>query len=146
MAVMFAIAFLVPDYKIYVILIGPVKIIYVALIAFAFSSLVEFSVNTGGKLAHIGGAAFGYFYTYRYNRGKDISVSFSRFIDRILSVFKPGKKMKVTHKKPKTDQEYNKQKVKNQKELDRILDKISQKGYDSLTKEEKELLFKMGKN
>jgi membrane associated rhomboid family serine protease len=146
MAIMFAIAFLVPDYKIYVILIGPVKIIYVALIAFAFSSLVEFSVNTGGKLAHIGGAAFGYFYTYRYNRGKDISVSFSRFIDTIVSFFKPKTKMKVTHKKPVTDEEYNKKRAQNQKELDRILDKISKKGYDSLTKEEKELLFKMGKN
>lgn len=145
MAIVIAIAVLVPDYKVYVILIGPVKIIYIALIGFALSSLVDFSVNTGGKIAHIGGAAFGYLYTYRYNRGKDISVGFSKFIDSIFSVFKPRKKMKVTHKKPTDDYEYNKQKVHDQKEVDRILDKISQKGYESLTKDEKEMLFKMGK-
>lgn len=145
MAIVISIAVLVPDYRVYVFLIGPVKIIYVALVGFILSSLVDFSVNTGGKIAHIGGAAFGYLYTLRYNRGKDISVGFSRITDGIFSIFKPGKKMKVTHKKPVDDFEYNKEKADQQKEVDRILDKISKKGYDSLTKEEKEMLFKMGK-
>lgn len=146
MAVVMAIAFIEPNYRIYIFLVGPVKIIYVALIGFALSSLVDFSVNTGGKIAHIGGAVLGYYFTVQYNKGKDITMGFSRFLDKVFSWFKPREKMRVTHKKkPSTDYEYNKQKVQNQKEVDRILDKISKKGYDSLTKEEKEILFKMGK-
>jgi membrane associated rhomboid family serine protease len=145
MAVVIAIAFLVPDYKMYVILIGPVKIIYIALIGFALSSLLDFTVNTGGKIAHIGGALFGYYYTLRYNKGKDITMGFSGFMDRLFSFFKPRKRMRVTHKRTANDYEYNKQKAEDQKEVDRILDKISKKGYESLTAKEKELLFKMGK-
>lgn len=146
MAIVVAIAVLVPDYKIYVILIGPVKIIYVALVGFALSSLVDFSVNTGGKIAHIGGALLGYVFTLQYNKGKDITMGFSRFMDKFFHMFSPKKKkMRVTHKKTSTDFEYNKQKAEDQKEMDRILDKISKKGYDSLSKEEKEVLFKMGK-
>lgn len=147
MAIVISIAVMVPEYKIYVILIGPVKIIYVALIGFALSSLVDFSVNTGGKIAHIGGALMGYIFTLQYNKGKDISMGFSRFLDKIIHIFSTGKKkkMRVTHKKTSSDLEYNKQKIENQKEVDRILDKISKKGYDSLSKDEKEILFKMGK-
>jgi membrane associated rhomboid family serine protease len=145
MAIVISIAVLVPDYKIYVILIGPVKIIYVALVGFALSSLIDFSVNTGGKIAHIGGALMGYIFTLQYNKGKDITMGFSRFLDKIFHIFRPRKKMRVTHKKPTNDYEYNKQKIENQKEVDRILDKISTKGYDSLSREEKEILFKMGK-
>ncbi len=145
MAIVIAIAVLVPDYKVYVVLIGPVRIIYIALIGFILSSLVDFSINTGGKIAHIGGATFGYFYTYRYNKGKDITRWLSSFLDKLFSFFKAEKKMKVTHKRPASDIEYNKQKLSNQKEVDRILDKISKEGYESLSKKEKELLFKMGK-
>lgn len=146
MAVVMAIAFIEPNYKIYVILIGPVKIIYVALIGFALSSLIDFSVNTGGKIAHIGGAFLGYYFTYQFNKGRDITMGFSRFLDKFFNWFKPREKMRVTHrKKTSSDYEYNKQKVRDQKEVDRILDKISKKGYDSLSKEEKEILFKMGK-
>ncbi len=145
MAVVMAIAFIEPNYKIYVILIGPVKILYVALVGFALSSLVDFSVNTGGKIAHIGGAAMGYVFTLQYNKGKDMTMGFARFLDKFFNLFRTRKKMRVTHKKTANDYEYNKQKADNQKEVDRILDKISKKGYDSLTKEEKEILFKMGK-
>jgi membrane associated rhomboid family serine protease len=145
MAVVMAIAFVQPNYKIYVILIGPVKILYVALVGFALSSLVDFSVNTGGKIAHIGGAALGYFFTLQFNKGKDMTMGFSRFLDKFFNLFRTRKKMRVTHKKTVSDYEYNKQKANNQKEIDRILDKISKQGYDSLTKQEKEILFKMGK-
>ena len=53
--------------------------------------------------------------------------------------------MKVTYKRPKTDMEFNRQKAEKQNEVDGILDKISKGGYESLTKKEKEILFKMGK-
>lgn len=144
MAIVIAIGTLVPDYKIYIVFLGPVKIIYVALAGFILSSLLDFSVNTGGKIAHIGGAAFGYLFTIRYKNGKDFTMGFSRFIDKILYMFRPRNNMRVTHKRTVTDDlEYNRMKMEKQKEIDRILDKISKKGYDSLTAEEKETLFKM---
>ncbi|HYW94320.1 MAG TPA: rhomboid family intramembrane serine protease [Bacteroidales bacterium] len=146
MAIVIAIGTLMPDYKIYIVFLGPVKIIYVALAGFILSSLLDFSVNTGGKIAHIGGAAFGYFFTIRYKNGRDITMGFSRFIDRIFYIFRPRKKMRVTHKRTVSDDlEYNRMKMEKQQEIDRILDKISKKGYDSLSAEEKETLFKMNK-
>ena len=51
----------------------------------------DFSVNTGGKIAHIGGAAFGYLFTLRYKNGRDFTMGFSRFIDQILYLFRPRK-------------------------------------------------------
>lgn len=146
MSIVIAIASLVPSYRIYVVFIGPVKIIWVALIGFALSSLLDFSVNTGGKIAHIGGALFGYLFTLRLQKGHDITMWFSRFTDMIVYYLKPGKrKLRVSHKKPKDDYEYNRLKFENQKEIDRILDKISKSGYDSLSSAEKELLFRQNK-
>jgi len=144
MAVVIAAATYQPDRRMNLILIGPVKIVYIALIMFIFTSMVDFSVNTGGKIAHIGGALMGFLFAYYYKRGKDISKGFDRMMDGMANWFKPGKeKMKVTYKRPSDDIEYNKQKREEQKEIDLILDKISKAGYDSLTAREKELLFKM---
>jgi membrane associated rhomboid family serine protease len=144
MAVVIAAATYQPDRRMNLILIGPVKIVYIALIMFIFTSMVDFSVNTGGKIAHIGGALMGFLFAYYYKRGKDISKGFDRMMDGMANWFKPGKeKMKVTYKRPSDDIEYNKQKREEQKEIDLILDKISKAGYDSLTAKEKELLFKM---
>jgi membrane associated rhomboid family serine protease len=146
MAVVIAIATLVPSYKIYVVFIGPVKIIYVALISFVLSSVLDFSVNTGGKIAHIGGALFGYIFTLRLQKGRDLTMGFARLTDMLVYFLRPRRrKLRVTHKKPMSDYDYNREKAQRQKEVDRILDKISKSGYDSLTSEEKEMLFKMGK-
>ena len=144
MAVVVAAATYQPDRRMHLILIGPVKIVYIALFMFVFTSLVDFSVNTGGKIAHIGGAVLGFFFAYYYKQGKDISKGFDRLMDRMATWFKPGKqRMKVTYKRPADDLEYNKEKMEEQKQIDLILDKISKAGYDSLTAREKELLFKM---
>ena len=144
MAIVVAVSTYQPERRMHLVLIGPVKIVYIALFMFVFTSLVDFSVNSGGKIAHIGGALTGFMIAYYYKRGKDITRGFDRLMDRLATWFKPGKqKMKVTHKKPSDDIEYNTQKVAEQKEIDMILDKISKAGYDSLTAREKELLFKM---
>ena len=113
-----------------------------ALAIFVLTSFMDFSVNSGGKLAHIGGAVFGYFYALNIRQGRDIGKGIDRIIDSIVTLFKPGKKMKVTYKKPATDYDYNKMKTEHQAKINTILDKISKGGYDSLTKEEKEILFK----
>ena len=151
MSVVVATATYQPDRRMQLVLIGPIKIVYIAIFMFIFTSLVDFSVNTGGKIAHIGGALTGFLFAHYYRRGKDITKGFDRTLDSIASWFKPGKeKLKVTYKRsneqkpPPDDKEYNQQKVAEQKEIDQILDKISKAGYDSLTSREKEMLFKMG--
>jgi len=151
MAVVVAAAVYRPERRMHLVFIGPVKIGYIALAMFVLTSLVDFASNTGGKIAHIGGALMGFLFAYYYKQGKDLTRGFDRMMDRIASWFKPGKQsMRVTHKRtstshkrPADDLEYNRQKADEQKEVDQILDKISKGGYDSLSAREKELLFKM---
>lgn len=142
MAVVIAIAAYVPDYTVQLIFLGRIKIKYLALAIFIFTSVMDFSINSGGKLAHIGGAFFGYFYTMNLRHGRDMGKGFNRILDFFVTLFKPRKKLKVTHKKVATEYDYNAIKVEHQQKINHILDKISKGGYDSLTKEEKETLFK----
>jgi membrane associated rhomboid family serine protease len=142
MAIVVAIAAYVPDYTIQLFLLGRMKIKYMALAIFVLTSLMDFSVNSGGKLAHIGGALFGYLYALNLKKGHDIGKGFNRIIDFFATLFKPGKRLKVTYKKPATDYDYNKIKAEHQVRINHILDKISKGGYDSLTKDEKDTLFR----
>jgi len=141
-AVVIAIATYVPDYTINLFLLGRIKIKYVALAIFILTSFMDFSVNSGGKLAHIGGGLLGFLYTVNLRKGRDIAKGLNRIIDFFATLFKPRKKLKVTYKKPVSDYEYNKIKSDQQAKINVILDKISKGGYDSLTKEEKDLLFR----
>jgi membrane associated rhomboid family serine protease len=141
MAVVVSIAVYVPDYSVNLLLLGRIKIKYVALAIFILASVMDFSVNSGGKLAHIGGALFGYLYTINLRRGRDLGKGINKTIDFFATLFKPRKKLRVTYKKPASDYEYNKSRVDHQEKINKILDKISKGGYDSLTKEEKDLLF-----
>ena len=104
------------------------------------------SSNAGGHISHLGGALFGYLFITQYKKQKDIT----RWVWGLFYTEKSGGKKKkrnphmhVSYKKPKTDMEYNAQKVAERKELDRILDKVAKSGYESLSKKEKEILFKM---
>jgi len=146
MAVVIAIAAYVPNYTINMLFIGRIKIIYVALVIFVLTSAVDFSVNSGGKLAHIGGALFGYLYTINLKKGRDTGKWINKIIDFFVTFFKPRRKLKVTYKKPKNDYDYNRIKADRQAQINLILDKISKGGYDSLTREEKDLLFKESQN
>jgi membrane associated rhomboid family serine protease len=145
MAIVIAVATVVPNRQMNIVLIGPVKILYIALILFVTSTILDFTDNTGGKIAHLGGALVGFLFASYYRKGKDITRGFDRFMDSFADLFRKREKMKVTYKRPADDFEYNKQKANEQQELDRILDKISKGGYDSLTKAEKEKLFNMKK-
>jgi membrane associated rhomboid family serine protease len=142
MAIVIAIAAYVPDYTVTLFLLGRVKIKYLALAIFVFTSVMDFSVNSGGKLAHIGGAVFGYLYTLNLRKGRDMGKGINRIFDFLATIFKRRKKMKVTYKKPADEYEYNKVRVEHQELINKILDKISKGGYDSLTKEEKDILFR----
>jgi len=141
-AVVIAITAYVPNHTVYLMFIGPVKIKYIGIIIFVVTSVLDFSTNTGGKIAHIGGAILGFIYTSQFRKGNDIGKWINRLIDQVVTLLKPRKKMKVTHKKSTTDYEYNEKKAQEQEEINRILDKISKGGYKSLTKDEKDTLFK----
>ncbi|MWW26533.1 rhomboid family protein [Algibacter lectus] len=109
-----------------------------------------FGLNAGGNLAHLGGALLGYVYATQLVKGNDIGSGFERFVDAIANMFKASKKgpLKTVHKNKSKVGGYKKSdfsQFNNQKKIDIILDKISKSGYDSLTAEEKELLFRAGK-
>jgi len=144
-AIAIAIASYVPNYTWNLMFIGRVRIIYVAIALFIISSLIEFTDNTGGKIAHIGGAIFGYLYTVRYKQGKDMTRGLNKFLDQLFNLIRPKPRIRVTHKKSETDIDYNKRKSDEQKDVDRILDKIAKSGYSSLSAKEKEILFRQSK-
>lgn len=112
------------------------------------------SNNTGGILAHLGGAAYGYIYARQLLKGNDIGVWFEKWMDIVAAWFSPTPKRKKTplrtvHKtsKRKTTKSTTAKTTKSaqQQKIDAILDKISKSGYESLSKAEKDFLFKAGK-
>jgi membrane associated rhomboid family serine protease len=143
MAIVVGISFYVPNFKINLIFIGPVKIVWVAVFSIVLDIFMVKSANSGGHLAHIGGAAWGYLFAYYLRHGKDITASLSDISFSSMFKRKPksGFKGVYSNDKPMKDEDYNYEKKQQQKKIDHILDKISKSGYESLTKEEKELLF-----
>lgn len=138
MAIVAAIAFYVPNYSMQLLFIGRIKLIYLALFLFVLDFLMIGSTNAGGHIAHLGGALVGYLYYLAYRKG----FRFMGF-QRIMLWFRPNKlKVKGKPVNQMKDDEYNMNKAKHQETVDRILEKISKSGYQSLTAEEKELLFR----
>ncbi|HAN19931.1 MAG: rhomboid family intramembrane serine protease [Bacteroidetes bacterium GWC2_33_15] len=144
-AIVIAVSVYAPNHTIYLLFFGPVKLKYIALATIIIDVISIASTNAGGHLAHLGGALFGYFYIMQFKKGRNITRLFDRFMDFIFSIFKPRPKIKVTYKRPVDDFEYNKSKAQKQAEIDKILDKIAKSGYESLSKQEKETLFKNSK-
>jgi membrane associated rhomboid family serine protease len=147
MAVVVAAAAYSPNLMMNVFLLGTVRLKYIALTAFVLNSLLDMSSNTGGKIAHIGGAAFGLIYALQYRKGNDLTRGLTGILDSLLSFFTPKTKqfVKVAYKRPVSDVVYNDVKVKDQQRVNEILDKISRSGYESLSKEEKDFLFNSSK-
>jgi hypothetical protein len=143
LGVVMAIACYVPKYTINLLFIGRVRLIIIALVSILLDVIyIAGSDNSGGHIAHLGGALLGYIFAVNIQKGRDISAWFGRFCAWTGKLFKPKPKLKVAYRKPPTDdREYNRLKNEKQKEIDRILDKISIGGYESLTREEKEKLF-----
>lgn len=142
LAILFAVAAYSPNHQIYLMFIGPARLKYIALV-YLLIDLVGMTTmeNTGGHLAHLGGALVGYLYVASLRKGNDWAKPFGSKTGFKFNIFKKRAKMKVTHKRPLTDMEYNINKARRQQEVDRILEKIKRSGYDSLTKEEKKVLF-----
>lgn len=145
-----------PNYSVRLLFLGDVKIKWIALAVIFINLLGTQSANAGGAYGHIGGLVFGAFYVWKLRQGSDITEPMQDTIAWVASKFdgtsKPPKKkrspLKVTH----VGRRKSKQKTTPittatdlQKQVDVILDKIKVKGYDSLTDEEKEILFKASK-
>ena len=130
------------------------KLLYFGLIMVGLDVIGLFGgTNEGGYVAHLGGDILGFVYATQLRKGKDIGKWFEKIMDGVTSLFsfKANSKLKTVHKRSKKTKafaghtkdefsEFNKQ-----KQIDIILDKISKSGYESLSKEEKEFLFRAGK-
>ena len=119
--------------------------------AFVLMDLIQIPYsNSGGHIAHLGGALLGYFYARQLAEGRDIGAGFSKFVDGLANTFKSKEKkgpLKTVYKNKTAVRPSNSKREKdsNQRQIDDILDKISKSGYESLSKAEKDFLFKAGK-
>jgi len=145
MAILFTVSRNQPDYKVNLLFFGPVKMKYIALVALILDLIsISNMSNTGGHIAHIGGAIFGLIFGKMILDGKITYPSEKKQVWNFS--FKKRKKLKVMHRRPLTDMEYNVIKIQRKQEVDRILEKIKQSGYDSLSNEEKKMLFDASKD
>lgn len=141
-AILVGIATYLPNYQFKIPLIGFIKLWHIVAL-WIFLDIIQIPVNNaGGHFAHLGGALFGFFYVYTISNKK------LNFMNPFKELFKKKeKKLKTVYnsgnKTPKGSYGY---KSKNQREIDEVLEKIKKSGYDSLTQEEKDFLFKQGKN
>lgn len=152
MALLFATVSYQPFMDIRLGFIGSVKLWHFALVYLVIDLIQLPLENTGGHLAHLGGAFFGYLFIVFLKQGIDLGAGLNRFLDWAATLFS-GKKStpftkvhrNVQPKEPFKASSRTVTKDKSQQQIDEILDKISKSGYDSLSKEEKEFLFKAGK-
>lgn len=151
LAILTAVATKEPNYPVRLFLLGSIRMKYVALGLILLSVVSVSGSNSGGEVAHLGGALAGWLFTRSLNKGQDLTKWINGCIDGILSLFsrKPSRKKKPkmgihTAKEPK-DWQFNAQKKKENENIDRILDKLKRSGYESLTAEEKKSLFDASK-
>ena len=145
-AVMVATATLLPDYTFHLLFFGPVKIKYIVAIYIVTSFIGIVGPNNGGNLAHLGGALMGFIYMKQLQVGVNWGGWITSVIDWTKNIFSPRQNVKVTYRKKEETASKAKPFTKSsQAEIDYILDKISEKGYESLSKDEKEKLFNASK-
>ncbi len=174
MAIVVAAGVIAPNYTMNLLLIGPVKLKYIVavLVLLNVFSIARIAPNTGGNIAHLGGAALGWIFVLMLREGNDISIPINRIINSISNFFsqlfngapkspprrkKPhvaykntnaGEVKKATKKTTATrrgNANSDNSGLSQQERVDAILDKIKVSGYDSLSQEEKEILFKASK-
>lgn len=140
-----------PLMEIRLLLIGNVKLWHITSVLLILDIMQILVENTGGHIAHLAGAFFGILYIKLLQSGTDLSSIVTKVIDFFVNLFQPKKAtpFKKVHVNPNKSTVKTQSKIvtkdKTQQQIDEILDKISQSGYDSLTAEEKEFLFKAGK-
>lgn len=159
-AIVVGAATLTPNTTFFLLIIGPVKIVYIAAFYVILSFANSIGANAGGEIAHLGGALLGYLYITQLRKGRDLGVPVQKvgiFFENLFS--RSRSKVKVSYRKAKTSSGGGfgsftsksnpspapKAQETTQEEIDQILDKIADKGYDALSKEEKRKLFEFSK-
>jgi membrane associated rhomboid family serine protease len=143
MALVIASATLLPDYEIVLAIFGRIKLKYVGLAYLIIDLFSMMGSNAGGSVAHLGGALIGYFTIKQIQAGNDwssIVIRTNSFLDKLFS---RKNKLKIVYQSKEQAQASNA--TVSQAEVDQLLEKITKSGYDSLSKSEKELLFKASK-
>ena len=130
MAIVVGIATLLPDYSVMLLLFGEVRLKYLALIYVLIDILSISGSNPGGSLAHLGGALLGFIFIKQLQNGNDWS-----------KILQKRKRLRVVQRKTNATVNVG-SRVPEQELIDQILDKISKSGYNSLSPQEKEQLFK----
>lgn len=151
MAILIATASYAPHMPLRLFLIGNVKLWHIAAVLLIID-LVQLPLNnTGGHLAHLGGAFFGYLFIAQLRRGNDIVGWMARVVETVGNIFQRRQKtpLRTVHRNPVKPQPRQTSRIvtkdRTQQQIDEILDKISKSGYDSLTREEKDFLFRAGR-
>ena len=151
MAILVATATYQPLMNLRLLIIGNVKLWHVTVVILLIDLMQIQSENSGGHIAHLAGAFFGFIFIKLLQNGTDLSKIVSNLLDFFVNLFTkspstPFTKVHRNYKKPIVNEPSKIiTKDKTQQQIDEILDKISRSGYDCLTKEEKEFLFKAGK-
>jgi len=154
-AVVVGAATFMPNYTMFLMFIGPVRIKYIALFYVILAFAQSTGSNAGGELAHLGGAAVGFFYIKQLQQGTDWGKGIHWFFSFFQSFFNSQPKVKVSYRKKEKGSPFTANKRSpsdkvssstSQDEIDSILDKISHSGYESLSKEEKQKLFNASNN
>jgi len=145
-AILAAAATLVPNYTLFLVLIGPVRLVYIMLFFFVVDMLSLAGGNAGGHFAHLGGAVFGFVYIKALQSGTDLGAWLTNFLEWIQNLFKPKANIRVNYRKPDNVKMSPSKSGVSQDQVDAILDKIAKSGYDSLNQREKDILFKASKD
>lgn len=162
MAIISASAFISPNYEMRLFIIGNVTLKYIVAFLIVLDLVgISGTDNTGGHVAHLGGMMFGGLFVYLLRQGTDLADGFNAFFAMISDIFSRNKgrdvkrsPLSVSHKAKVIKQAQGKRMKGNsvsdealpyQEQLDRILDKIKESGYDNLSGEEKEFLFQASK-
>jgi membrane associated rhomboid family serine protease len=144
LSIVVATATLLPDYQVLLFLFGSVKLKYIALVSVLLDLISIPNGNAGGHIAHLGGAAFGFIFIKLIYSQSIIPTQIDSVFNGIAKAFSPKSNIKIHHKGSNIRVEGTEN--PSQKEIDTVLDKISKKGYESLSKKEKEILFKASKD
>jgi hypothetical protein len=153
LAIIIAVAYREPNYRVQLFLIGNVSLKYLALFVVLIDLMFITSSNAGGHIAHLGGAMVGWLFAVLLGKGIDLTLWINKTLDFFLGLFRyhtwhRKSKMQVHYYdnvRRETDAEYNQRKKKRDEEIDRILDKLKKSGYGSLSSEEKKRLFDASK-
>jgi membrane associated rhomboid family serine protease len=146
MAVAVAATFVSPGYRFFRNINGGIPL-WILTVVYAMIDLAAVSKQPAAQpIAHIGGAVAGFLFVVLLKKNMDGSVWMNNLYEWISNLFNPDKTAKKNNVKEKVfyntggRNPYSKVSNVTQQRVDEILDKISQKGYDHLSKEEKDIL------